>query len=199
MWRAPDSRVPVEENRGASFTFTCPSSLCPCCKCQSIRHAVAWFILWNHTLVGWKFFSYEAKFCFTECVFGSALIHESQSWRQSGAALRSHAQVGVQGLADYGFGAASCILVLGRNSAQRWPHNYNTLGLCCSFLEYHLDSPDFMNVPIDECKCLYSKVNMPKAAQTIFPPAASCHLWCSLHKPQGWAVTSGCLQSSGGN
>lgn len=36
-------------------------------------------------------------------------------------------------------------------------------------------------------------------SRDCFPLAASCHLWCSLGKPQGSAVTSGCLQSSSCN
>lgn len=42
------------------------------------------------------------------------------------------------------------------------------LGLLRLFLEYHVDSPGFTNVPIDEWRYLYSKMSMPKAVK-LFP------------------------------
>lgn len=55
-----------------------------------------------------------------------------------------------------------------RTSAQRWPHNDNTLGLFVAFVECHSDIPGYINVLTDELKYLYSKANTPKAAQTVF-------------------------------
>lgn len=182
------------ENRSACCTFTYPSSLCSCCVFQSVRlwgsmiHLVQPHVCW------WKFFSYEARFCLTG--FWVCTDSRIPGLGRRGAVLNSHS--GWRAGSSWLWFWCNILHSCPRTCAQRGLQNY-TLGLCCSSLEYHFDSPDFMNVSIDEWKCLYSKVNMPKAAQTIFPPAASCHLWCSLHKPQGSAVTSGCLQSSGSN
>lgn len=112
MRRGPKLRILISLWRTGVPAAPSPTlPLCAHAVCFSLSDCgVAWFILCNHTFVGGNFSLMKPDSA--SLVFGSAPIHEYQGWGGEGQ-YWIHTQVGVQGPAGYGFGATSCILVLG--------------------------------------------------------------------------------------